>query len=223
MRKINWKRTAVQLLLLAVGIITAHFGVTIFIQTGLGIDPYNVFNQGLLRSVPWPESFGWTHGRTHILVSVIIVAVTLAWTRWKYVRIGTLLGMLFGGVVIDFFTMLIRDIVHPGLPLWVRLLLLLAGCVIVAFGMAIQIQSGAGVCPYELIAVSVSDRFHKPFGPVRVVCDLAFLAVGFALGGTVGVGTVVCAFLTGPVTQLFLPRMKKFTDRVMGSACPEYT
>ena len=49
----------------------------------------------------------------------------------------------------------------------------------------------------------LSDKLRKPFGPVRIGVDLTFALVGLALGGVVGLGTVICAFLVGPAAQLF--------------------
>ena len=81
----------------------------------------------------------------------------------------------------------------------------MAGCLILAFGMTIVIHSQAGTGPNDLVAVVLSDKLKKPFGPVRVAVDCAFAGIGLALGGVLGIGTVVCAFLVGPAAQLFFP------------------
>ena len=69
--------------------------------------------------------------------------------------------------------------------------------------MTIVIRSQAGTGPNDLVAVVLSDKLRKPFGPVRIGVDLTFALVGLALGGVVGLGTVICAFLVGPAAQLF--------------------
>ena len=70
--------------------------------------------------------------------------------------------------------------------------MLAVGCVILAFGMTIVIRSQAGTGPNDLVAVVLSDKSGKPFGPVRIGVDLTFALVGFALGGVVGIGTIIC-------------------------------
>ena len=193
-----------RVVLLLIGLCIAHLGVTLFLQTELGSDPFNVFVQGLFRSVPWLAWAAMTHGRVHLLVSLLILLVLLMADR-SYVGVGTVLCMALGGPIIDVYTLWLAPVIHGGLPLLWRLGLLVAGCLILAFGMTIVIRSQAGTGPNDLVAVALSDKLKKPFGPVRVAVDCAFAGIGLALGGVLGIGTVVCAFLVGPAAQLFFP------------------
>ncbi|MEI3305380.1 MAG: hypothetical protein V8R40_04725 [Dysosmobacter sp.] len=194
----------VRVVLLLIGLCIAHLGVTLFLQTELGSDPFNVFVQGLFRALPWPAWAAMTHGRVHLLVSLLILLVLLMADR-SYVGVGTVLCMALGGPIIDVYTLWLAPVIHGGLPLLWRLGLLVAGCLILAFGMTIVIHSQAGTGPNDLVAVVLSDKLKKPFGPVRVAVDCAFAGIGLALGGVLGIGTVVCAFLVGPAAQLFFP------------------
>lgn len=199
---------AVRVVLLLLGLWIAHLGVTLFLQTNLGSDPFNVFVQGLFRAIPWPDWAGMTHGRVHLLVSLLIMVVLLVVDR-SYVGVGTVLCMALGGPIIDVYTLWLSPFLNETLPLVVRVPLLAVGCVILAFGMTIVIRSQAGTGPNDLVAVVLSDKSGKPFGPVRIGVDLTFALVGFALGGVVGVGTIICAFLVGPAAQLFFPVSEK--------------
>lgn len=199
---------AVRVVLLLVGLWIAHLGVTLFLQTNLGSDPFNVFVQGLFRAIPWPAWAGMTHGRVHLLVSLLIMVVLLVVDR-SYVGIGTVLCMALGGPIIDVYTLWLAPFLNETLPLAVRVPMLAVGCVILAFGMTIVIRSQAGTGPNDLVAVVLSDKSGKPFGPVRIGVDLTFALVGFALGGVVGIGTIICAFLVGPAAQLFFPVSEK--------------
>lgn len=193
-----------RVVLLLIGLCIAHLGVTLFLQTELGSDPFNVFVQGLFRALPWPAWAAMTHGRVHLLVSLLILLVLLMADR-SYVGVGTVLCMALGGPIIDVYTLWLAPVIHGGLPLLWRLGLLVTGCLILAFGMTIVIRSQAGTGPNDLVAVVLSDKLKKPFGPVRVAVDCAFAGIGLALGGVLGIGTVVCAFLVGPAAQLFFP------------------
>jgi len=212
----GWTRRelAVRVVLLLAGLCVAHLGVTLFLQSDLGSDPFNVFVQGLFRGIPWPAFAAMTHGRTHLLVSLVIQLVLLAVDR-SYVGIGTVLCMALGGPIIDVYTLWLSPVIHGGLPLPLRLALLVAGCVILAFGMTIVIRSQAGTGPNDLVAVVLSDKLRKPFGPVRIGVDLTFALVGLALGGVVGLGTVICAFLVGPAAQLFFPISQRLCEAVL--------
>ena len=214
MNRRSLRELGVRVVLLLLGLCIAHLGVTLFLQSDLGSDPFNVFVQGLFRGIPWPAFAAMTHGRTHLLVSLVILLVLLAVDR-SYVGIGTVLCMALGGPIIDVFTLLLSPVLNGALPLPVRLAMLAAGCVILAFGMTIVIRSQAGTGPNDLVAVVLSDKLRKPFGPVRIGVDLTFALVGTALGGVLGLGTVICAFLVGPSAQLFFPVSEKLCQAAL--------
>lgn len=205
MKQMSWAERGIRVLLLLAGLTVAHLGVTLFLESNLGADPFNVLVQGIFRvlgGMPWA---GWmTHGRVHLLVCLFIILVLLVVAR-SYVRIGTVLCMALGGPIIDVWTVLLAPLFPEGLAMGWRLLALVAGCVILAFGMTIVIRSEAGTGPNDLVAVVISDFSHKPFGIVRTVVDIAFALSGWLLGGVVGLGTLVCAGLVGSCAQLFLP------------------
>ena len=214
MKRRSFREMAVRVVLLLIGLWIAHLGVTLFLQTNLGSDPFNVFVQGLFRAIPWPEWAGMTHGRVHLLVSLLIMVVLLVVDR-SYVGIGTVLCMALGGPIIDVYTLWLAPFLNEKLPLAVRVPMLAVGCVILAFGMTIVIRSQAGTGPNDLVAVVLSDKSGKPFGPVRIGVDLTFALVGLALGGVVGLGTVICAFLVGPAAQLFFPISQRLCEAAL--------
>ena len=149
------RELAVRVALLLAGLTIAHLGVTLFLESDLGSDPFNVLVQGLYRRLPWP---GWmTHGRVHLLVCLLIVAALLVIAR-SYVRIGTVLCMALGGPIIDLWSVPLAPLFHDGLAMGWRLLALVLGCVILAFGMTVVIRSEAGTGPNDLVAVIISDK-----------------------------------------------------------------
>ena len=209
MTKQNLRLWTVRVIELLIGLTIAHLGVTLFLQADLGSDPFNVLIQGLFRFLPWPTFM--THGNVHVGVSFLIILALLAVDR-SYIRIGTLLCMILGGPIIDLFTIVLAPVIHSGSAMALRLLALVLGCVILAFGMTIVIKSQAGTGPNDLVAVVISDKGKKKFGTVRIIVDVSFALVGLLLGGTAGIGTVICACLVGPTAQIFMPWSEKFCD-----------
>ena len=199
-----------RVILLLVGLTIAHLGVTLFLQADLGSDPFNVLIQVLFRFIPWPAAV--THGMVHMGVSFMIILVLLVVDR-TYIRIGTLLCMILGGPIIDFFTLILGSIINNESAMVLRVCALVAGCVILACGMSIVIKSQAGTGPNDLVAVVIGDKSRKKFGIVRIIVDVCFAGIGFAFGGTVGLGTVICAFLVGPTAQIFMPTAEKICNR----------
>lgn len=206
--KLREKTGWLRLLVLFVGLSIAHLGVTLFILASFGSDPFNVLVQGLSGTL------SLSHGTVHIAVSLLLLVLILMIDR-HYVKLGTIICMIFGGPIIDLFTLLLRGVINGQSPTGLRVLSMVAGCAILAFGMTLVIQSEAGTGANDLVSVIVSDKLKKPFGICRLCVDILFLAIGFFLGGTVGVGTVVCAVLVGPVAGKLLPISKKIVSKIV--------
>lgn len=200
-----------RVLALLVGLTIAHLGVTLFLLADLGSDPFNVMIQGLYRVLN-----KGTHGTVHVAVSFLIIMVLLIVDR-SYVRIGTFLCMILGGPIIDVFTLLLGGIVNGGSAMAVRVIAVVLGCGILAFGMTIVIKSEAGTGPNDLVAVVISDKTKWKFGLVRIAVDLTFAVIGFVLGGTVGLGTIVCAAVVGPVAQVMMPISQRICEKILDS------
>ncbi|HIZ13243.1 MAG TPA: hypothetical protein H9817_04895 [Candidatus Mediterraneibacter stercorigallinarum] len=191
------------LIILLIGLTVAHLGVTLFLLSELGTDTFTVFIQGLSRI------FGVSVGTVHVIVLCILMVIMLVTTK-GYVKPGTVVCAFCGGPIIDLFTWMLDGWINVDAGMPVRVISMLAGCVILSAGMSIVINSNAGTGPNDLVAVILSDRIEKvQFRWVRVGCDLFFVVLGFLLGGTVGAGTLVAVFLTGPLVQFWLPRTKR--------------
>lgn len=210
MGKRTWKEWIMRMIILCAGLVIAHLGVTLFMLVSLGADPFNVFIQGLARYTPV------SHGVTHMCICFLIILVLLFLDR-SYVKAGTLVCMALGGPIIDGFTWLLGGFVSGEMYLPVRLLIMTAACLILAFGMTIVIQSDAGTGPNDLVAVVLADKIRKPFGPVRIAVDFTFVLVGVLLGGTFGVGTLVCAFVVGAAAGYFMPVSHQIVEKLLGS------
>ena len=197
-----------RLLILFIGLVIAHLGVTLFLRSNLGSDPFNVLIQGISNILPL------THGTCHQIICFLIVGILLIIAR-SYIKTGTFICMFFGGPIIDVFNWLLGGIINDSSSLVVRFISLILGCFILAFGMTIVIKSEAGTGPNDLVGVVVSDKTKKPFGICRVIVDFSFVIIGVLLGGVFGIGTIVCAFLIGPIADKFLPISEKLVHKLL--------
>lgn len=211
--KRSFKETLFRVIILFIGLVIAHLGVTLFLQANLGSDPFNVLIQGLYAKV---EAVEWlTHGRVHMGICFLIILVLLVVDR-NYVKIGTLVCMFCGGPIIDVFNWILGPLFEGDINIAIKIAVNVLGCVILAYGMTIVIKSDAGTGPNDLVAVVISDKIKKKFSIIRVIVDVCFAAVGFALGGTLGIGTVICAFVVGPVAGVFMPFNEKLINKIVG-------
>ncbi len=215
MQKRSLREILLRVIILFIGLTIAHLGVTLFLLADLGADPFNVLIQGIFRRLQgltgWPVL---THGRVHMTICFLIIVVLLITDR-SYIKIGTILCMVCGGPIIDFFTLLLGGLINSGNPFAVRILVLAAGCVILAFGMTIVMKSDSGVGPNDLVAIVISDKLGRAFSVTRIAVDVCFVAAGFLMGGAVGIGTIICAALVGPVAGIFLPHSERIVERIL--------
>lgn len=198
------RETLLRLFLLFAGLLIAHLGVTLFLLTDLGADPFNVLIQGLRLLISRATRYSLTHGTVHMCVCFLIILILLLIDK-SYIKIGTIVCMFCGGPIIDLFTWLLHAFAIDRAGLAVKLIVLMIGCCVLAFGMSIVIRSEAGTGPNDLVAVVISEKTGIRFGLVRVVTDFLFVLTGFLLGGRFGVGTIICAFLVGPVAEFVMP------------------
>ena len=215
--KKNLREYIIRLVILFAGLVVAHLGVTLFILSELGNDPFNVLIQGLHNLTASAGAVQFTHGMVHMAVSLLIIVFLLFVDR-SYIKAGTVVCMFCGGPIIDFFTWLLSGLNIPGSSLPVRIAAMVAGCIILAFGMSVVIRSEAGTGPNDLVAVVISDKSGKRFGIVRIAVDFSFVFLGALAGGRFGAGTLVCAFLVGPVAEFAMPFSSAIVRAVLGMA-----
>ena len=105
--KRSLKEILIRIIILFIGLAIAHLGVTLFLLANLGADPFNVLVQGIFRTLS--NVIDWsllTHGNTHVAICFIII-IALLFIDKSYIKIGTILCMIFGGPIIDFFTLIL--------------------------------------------------------------------------------------------------------------------
>ena len=213
--KRSLKEWGIRIVILLIGLTIAHLGVTLFLLADLGSDPFNVLIQGIFRTLSGAAGFSaLTHGRVHIAISFLIILILLIADR-SYIKIGTALCMIFGGPIIDFFTMVLSPVLKNDMALPGKIVMLALGCVILAYGMTIVIRSDAGTGPNDLVAIVISDKLKQKFSIVRIVVDVCFVAAGWLLGGRFGIGTIICAVLVGPVAGFFLPVNGRLVEEIL--------
>lgn len=210
-RQRSAKEWAQGLLTLFIGLTIAHLGVSLFLLSDLGSDTFTVMIQGIALTADL--SIGTVH-----VIALILLMVIMFFTTKGYVKPGTVVCAFCGGWIIDFFLWLFGSTITSASPMWLRLIVMLAGCVILSLGMSVVIESNSGTGPNDLIAIILTDKlntkWHVQFQFVRIACDVFFVALGFLLGGRFGIGTIAAALFIGPAVQFFLPGSRAVIHRI---------
>jgi uncharacterized membrane protein YczE len=189
------------------GLILIGLGIAVSVQADLGLAPWDVFHQGVA------DATGLSIGVVVVLVGFVVL---LAWIPLRQrLGIGTVLNTLSVGLITDLGLWLIPE----QTALAVRIPMLLGALLAFGVGGGLYIGAGLGPGPRDGLMTAITARGFRLW-KVRTVIECTALVVGFALGGTVGVGTVLIAFAIGPITHVFLRRfhlpVDDHTDEVLG-------
>jgi uncharacterized membrane protein YczE len=176
------------------GILVLGVGITMTIQAHLGVSPYDVLHQGLA------DLTGLSFGTVVVLLGLAILVIWIP--LGQRLGVGTLLNTLTVGFVVDA-GLHVVDVPSNDALRWA---MLLAGIVITSLGMALYIGAGLGPGPRDGLMTGIAAKGY-PLWIVRTVLELAALAVGWLLGGDVGIGTMLFAFGIGPLGHWFLARL----------------
>ncbi|RAK67518.1 YczE/YyaS/YitT family protein [Phenylobacterium kunshanense] len=178
---------------LLIGLYLYGASMAFLLRAGLGLDPWDVFHQGLSHHVGL--SFG-------MLVNLVGAVVLLLWIPLRQrPGVGTVANVLVIGTSVDL-TMMILPAVED---FAVRVGLLLGGVALNGIAGAMYIGAGLGPGPRDGLMTGLVRRTGWSIRLVRIGIELAVLVLGWLLGGTVGVGTVLYALAIGPLVQTFLP------------------
>ncbi|WP_322174038.1 YczE/YyaS/YitT family protein [Acutalibacter caecimuris] len=171
-------------------------GVGFFMLAAMGSDPFSTLNLGV--SARLHLSFGtW-----QAIFNILLLAVVVLTDRSK-LGLGTLGNMFLVGYAADITSALLRQVVDAaslGLPSRVAMTLL--GVSMQLIGCAFYVTCGLGMAPYDCVSYIVPERTRIPFRWWRMGLDVVCVAVGFACGAAIGIGTLLMAFCTGPVLPL---------------------
>ena len=175
------------------GLVLFGIGIAMLVIADLGLAPWEVLHQGI------SERTGIPIGTVGIITGVCVLFL------WIPLRerpgVGTIANVLLIGIVIDVTLWLAPESAGST---WVQWALLISGTLVIAIGSGFYIGAGLGPGPRDGLMTGLGHR-GIPIGLARAVIELGVLGIGWVMGGTVGVGTVVFAFGVGPLVGWILP------------------
>ena len=184
---------ALRLAGLVLGLFLCSVGVVCFLESELGLPPWDVLHQGLA------EQTGLSFGAANLVVSAVVLAA--AWALRARIGLGTLLNAaLIGTFVIALMELdAVTALSEEGLALRIALVPL----ALLAFGVgsAFYIGAAMGAGPRDSLMLVTAKGLGVRIGVARTAIEALALVAGFALGGTAGIGTLVFAVGIGPVVE----------------------
>lgn len=183
---------------LILGLVCFGVGIALMVEAGLGLGPWEALNQGLARQL------GLEIGTVSVLLGIPILA--LWWPLGERPGIGTVLNVLCIGTSTNAAIALLPSPAVDALAVTsaIRLAMMLGGVAAIAVGSGLYLSTDLGPGPRDGLMTGVHHRFGWSIRRARTAIELIVLGIGWALGGTVGIGTVVFAIGIGPLVQVAL-------------------
>ncbi len=183
----------INMLLAAVSLFVNGFGVYLTIQANIGAGPWDVLNLGLSKTL------GILYGTASIAVSCTILGIDIVLK--EPIGIAMFIDAVVVGKAVDFFNHI--HAVPPASSLLTGVPLMLVGLTIMAYTQFTYMIASLGCGPRDTLLVGLAKRVRKvPIGAVSIALLSLATLIGWLLGGPVGVGTLICAFCTGPIMQM---------------------
>jgi len=178
---------------LVLGVIFYGIAISLIVRAAIGVAPWDVLTQGIGKQT------GLSFGVITVITSVIVLLL------WIPIRqkpgIGTVLNTLLVGPSAEVGLALIPE----QSELWVRILLFIAGLVLLAIATGLYIGARFGPGPRDGLMTGIHHRWGVKIWIVRTSIEVVVLSIGWILGGNVGLGTVAFALLIGPMVNITMP------------------
>lgn len=177
---------------LLIGLCLFGLGISMMVRAGVGLSPWEVFHQGISRLTGLPL------GTVSIFVGVPVLA---AWfPLGERPGVGTILNILLIGSSTNVF----MGIIPAQTELVIQLPLMLAGVATISVGSGLYLASDLGPGPRDGLMTGLHVHYGWSIRRARTAIEISVLSLGFLMGGTVGLGTVVFALGIGPLVQVML-------------------
>lgn len=180
-------------ILLVISLLAMALGITLLLKSGLGVDPYSVFLDGMSKQL------NITFGQVSMILSIAVTGIAFLYSGWSKkdvkVGVGTLIYLITFGFLLDSFMMIIPAYTQA----WIQVLYLLCGIIILGVGTGLFINVNMGVGTLEIILFLISNTFNLSIRTSKMIFDALACMVGFLLGGIAGMGTILCIVLMGSI------------------------
>ena len=187
-----WKLQTKPLLVLCLSLSLIGIGDGLLVLSNLGSAPWTVLSQGIALQAHF--SVGWAS----FLVSILVMLM------WLPLKLKAGIGTILNVILIALFLGLSAAYIPTPSSLFWKFIYLAVGIFCFGIGSAFYLTCHQGAGPRDGLMVGLCERFHLKVGIVRTIMEISVCLLGFLLGGTVGIGTLLFAICIGWVIQLGL-------------------
>jgi uncharacterized membrane protein YczE len=196
--------TPQRLFKVVVGLFLFALGIVFTINASLGVSPWDVFHQGVSRTV------GITIGQANIIMGFLIILLDIY--LGQAIGWATIMNMLLIGTFIDI--LMLNNLVPVAQSPAIGLIMIVTGVAIQAIGFSVYISQGIGAGPRDGLMVVLTKRTGKSVRLIKSMIEATAVTIGIILGGSFGIGTIIMAFFGGLIFQLLFRLINFRVDKV---------
>ncbi len=193
------KEKIIRVLMTVFGVSVSGLSVGLFKHSQFGTDPFQCFANGMHNVLPF------SFGTLYIILNAILLIVVF-FLKKHYIGIGTIINLFLVGYIVEFSHGTLQGLI-PDPDMAIRIAMLAMGFIVLCFASAFYITADLGVSTYDAMALIMADKKIAKFQYCRIATDIVCVIIGVLLGAVVGVGTIMTAFLMGPIIAFFRNRI----------------
>ncbi len=230
---------AVKIIICTLGLILLGIGSGMNLGADQGADPITVFYDGLSINVGCSAGqvatmlnagliilvliFDYFNALKQVKAGVLKSSGEIIPAMFKHIHVGTVVYLLVLGAFMDFgiwvynkFSAYIPTVAFGGLNVS-QIIVSLIGCVLCFVGLGGFMAADVGIDPWTAIVLILSEKTQKPFKLIKIILDAITLVFGWLMGGVVGLITLFCVFVGGPIIQKSAELLDKSFKKVLKS------
>lgn len=177
---------------LLLGFIVYGLAIVVMIHANIGLSPWDVFHQGISLKT------GLTMGQISIGVGIIIIIIDAF--MGEGIGFATIGNVLLIGTFLDIFEGL--NIIPYANNLFTGIVMMILGIILASIATVLYLKPALGSGPRDGLMLAINKRSSKSVGTIRTIIELTVLVIGWLLGGSVGIGTIISGFGLGYAIQI---------------------
>lgn len=194
------------ILIISFGLFISSFGTALFYEANMGSGAMATFCDGIHRVL------NITYGQANIVMNVILLLILFFCDR-KYINIGTLLCVFVIGIFVDASSWMLTFVPFGSGAWGIRFAGAIAGTILMGVGLGLYVAVDRGFGALEGLVKYVVAKKNWQFGKVKIAQDVILIVLGIVLQAAWGIGTLISAFLIGPIMQWSIKRFRRLLGK----------
>lgn len=201
----DMKKVLKQIIILIPSLVILALGISLSVTAGIGSDANASFQSALSDLIHIPV------GTIVFLYNVIVLLIFIL-MKSRFIGVGSIVMGFFLGPFVNVFTSLLTPIVPSSF--FGKLIFCLLGVFFLSLALSWYIPLNYGLQPADMLIQTIAGKIKQSYGTGQIIYNCLALLLAIILGGTIGIGTILNAFLPGKICDLLIPQFAKLQKKI---------